>query len=182
MTGDLSPIGPAAPPAVTTPSAPAVYCTRCGTARPAQAQFCPNCGWQFSTGAPAPFAQPAAAGPPAPSGGPPPPPPPPGYLPPPAPYPQPPTPYPQPPAGYSPPVAHRGTNGFAVAGLVLGILWIYWIGSVLALIFGYVAKGQIDRSHGTEAGGGLAIAAIVLGWIGVGVGALVLVVLAISNS
>ena len=28
--------------------------------------------------------------------------------------------------------------------MVLGILWIYWIGSILALVFGYVAKGQID--------------------------------------
>ncbi len=171
MTGDRPPAG--SPPATT----PAVYCTRCGTARPAHAQFCPNCGWQFSTGAISAFVQPAVAGPPPATGEPPPPPPPPGYVPPPAPYPHLPVGH-----GYGPPVAHRGTNGFAVAGLVLGIIWIYWIGSVLALIFGYIAKGQIDRSHGTEAGGGLAIAAIVLGWIGVGTAALVLVILAISNS
>ena len=62
-----------------------------------------------------------------------------------------------------------GTNGFAIASLVLGILWLYWIGSVLALVFGYVAKGQIDRAGGQQAGRGLAIAGIVLGWIGVGV-------------
>jgi Domain of unknown function (DUF4190) len=82
-----------------------------------------------------------------------------------APYGQP---YP-PPYGY--PLAQR-TNGMAIASMVLGILWIYWIGSILALIFGYMAKNQI-RERG-EAGSGMATAGIVLGWIGVGILALVL--------
>ncbi len=70
------------------------------------------------------------------------------------------------PYGY-PPVVLQRTNGLAVASLVLGILWLYWIGSVLALVFGYVAKKQI-RERG-EGGGGLATAGIVLGWVGVGI-------------
>jgi hypothetical protein len=58
------------------------------------------------------------------------------------------------------------TNGLAVASLVLGILWVFWIGSILALIFGYVARKQImERNQG---GAGLAIAGIVLGWVGIG--------------
>jgi Domain of unknown function (DUF4190) len=61
------------------------------------------------------------------------------------------------------------TNGLAIASMVLGILWLYWIGSVLALIFGYVARGQIKRSEGRESGGGMAVAGIVLGWIGVAI-------------
>src|SRR5581483_6890252 len=73
------------------------------------------------------------------------------------------------PPTYSLPAGAQSTNGFAIASLVLGILWLYWIGSVLALVFGYVAKGQIDRSGGYQGGRGLAIAGIVLGWIGVGV-------------
>jgi hypothetical protein len=60
------------------------------------------------------------------------------------------------------------TNGFAVAALVLGILWLYGVGSILALIFGYVAKSQIDASGGTQQGRGIAVAGIVLGWVGVG--------------
>jgi len=60
------------------------------------------------------------------------------------------------------------TNGFAIASLVLGILWIYWIGSILALVFGYIAKHQIEQSGGRETGAGMAIAGIVLGWIGIG--------------
>ena len=58
------------------------------------------------------------------------------------------------------------TNGLAVASMVLGILCLYGIGSVLALVFGYQAKGQIERSGGRESGRGMAIAGIVLGWIG----------------
>lgn len=85
----------------------------------------------------------------------------------PPPYGQPP--YGQPPYGhggyaYAPP---RSTNGFAIASMVLGILWIYWIGSILALIFGYVARNQIRA--GNQQGDGMAIAGIVLGWIGVGI-------------
>lgn len=55
----------------------------------------------------------------------------------------------------------------AIASMVLGIVWIYWVGSALALVFGYLAKKQI-RERG-EAGGGMATAGIVLGWIGVGI-------------
>ncbi|NEK60631.1 DUF4190 domain-containing protein [Geodermatophilus sabuli] len=77
-----------------------------------------------------------------------------------------------PPYGYPYPPPQR-TNGLAIASMVLGILWLYWIGSILALVFGYVAKNQI-RERG-DAGGGMATAGIVLGWVGVGVFALVLV-------
>src|SRR4030095_17032574 len=69
---------------------------------------------------------------------------------------------------YAPTPTQTRTNGFSIAALALGILWVWWVGSILALIFGYVAKSQIDRSHGTESGRGMAIAGIVLGWIGVG--------------
>jgi hypothetical protein len=63
--------------------------------------------------------------------------------------------------------------------MVLGILWIYWIGSILALIFGYVARKQIRERH--EGGGGMATAGIVLGWVGVGVVALLLFVGLLSS-
>ena len=72
------------------------------------------------------------------------------------------------------------TNGYAVAGLVLGILWLGWLGSILALIFGYVAKRQIEASHRTQDGNGMAVAAIVLGWIGIAV-LIVVIVLAVAG-
>jgi hypothetical protein len=61
----------------------------------------------------------------------------------------------------------------AIASLVVGILWIFWVGSVLALVFGYIARDQIRRTG--EGGDGQAIAGIVLGWIGVGILALAVV-------
>ena len=64
-------------------------------------------------------------------------------------------------------VTQPRTNGLAVASLVLGIVWLWWIGSILALVFGYPARAQIRRSHGQQSGEGLAIAGIVLGWVGV---------------
>jgi hypothetical protein len=85
--------------------------------------------------------------------------------------------------GYAPVfVPATKTNGFSIASLVLGILWIYWIGSILALVFGYVAKSQIDRSGGLQSGRGMAIAGIVLGWIGVGILILVIALVIVGVS
>ncbi len=52
--------------------------------------------------------------------------------------------------------------------MVLGILWIYWVGSLLAVIFGHIALAKIKSSAGLQQGRGMAIAGIVLGWVGVG--------------
>jgi hypothetical protein len=59
------------------------------------------------------------------------------------------------------------TNGSATAALVFGILGLLiGILSVPALVFGYSARRQIDGSGGVQGGRGMAIAGIVLGWIG----------------
>lgn len=80
---------------------------------------------------------------------------------------------PQQPYGYPyPPAPARSTNGMAIAAMVLGIVWVYWIGSILAVIFGHVALNEIRRTK--QGGEGMAIAGIVLGWIGVGILAIVL--------
>ena len=83
---------------------------------------------------------------------------------------QPPWPGPYPPP-YPPPypyyVASPSTNGFAIAALVLGILWVYWIGSILAVVFGHIALVQ-TRERG-QRGRGMAIAGLVLGNIGLAV-------------
>jgi hypothetical protein len=60
--------------------------------------------------------------------------------------------------------ANPGTNGLAIAALVLGILWLYWVGSILAVIFGHIALSQIR--HTGQRGRGLAIAGLVLGYVG----------------
>ena len=84
-----------------------------------------------------------------------------------------------PPVVYVQPSPTTKTNGMAIAALVLGIVFIYGVGSILALVFGYQAKGQIDRSNGTETGRGMAVAGIVLGWIGIGL--ILLIIIAVSS-
>ena len=72
---------------------------------------------------------------------------------------------------HSAPSTMRTTNGFAVAALVLGILgWsmLPVLGSIGAIIFGHIARGQIRRSNGNEDGDGLALAGLILGWVSVG--------------
>ena len=101
--------------------------------------------------------------------------PPPGYGHPQQPPPQYPQQYQQ---GYQPGPGPQKTNGMAVASLVLGLLWVCSVGSILAVIFGYMALKQIDRSEGREGGRGLAITGIVLGWIGVALLVLYLILLA----
>jgi hypothetical protein len=97
-------------------------------------------------------------------------------------YPQAPPPvygYYQTPAYQMPAYPVRQTNGLAIASMILGILWLYWLGSVLALIFGLVAMVQIKRKD--EDGRGMAIAGIILGGIGVGVLALVIIVASVGS-
>ena len=121
--------------------------------------------------------------PPPPPAGPPPassPPPPPPAAPTPPPAPAPPA-YGQPPSGYGYQSTPR-TNGLAIASLVLGIAQIFLciIGGILALVFGYISRRQIDESGGTQGGRGMAIAGIILGWIGIGLGVAYIVVIIIA--
>jgi len=52
------------------------------------------------------------------------------------------------------------TNGLAIASLVLGILWLFWLGSLVGLILGLVALKQIKVRN--QGGRGIAIAGVVL--------------------
>jgi hypothetical protein len=78
------------------------------------------------------------------------------------------------------PQAARSTNGLAIASMVLGILWLYWLGSILALVFGYIALRQIKQRH--QAGRGMAIAGTVLGWCGVAFLVLAVIGAVVSHS
>lgn len=51
---------------------------------------------------------------------------------------------------------------------ILGLTLLPLVGSIVALIVGYMAKKDIRESNGTIGGDGLATTGIVLGWIGVG--------------
>ena len=60
------------------------------------------------------------------------------------------------------------TSGLGIASMVLGILWLFWLGSLLAVIFGHISLSQI-RKDSSISGRGMAIAGLTLGWIGIGV-------------
>lgn len=60
-------------------------------------------------------------------------------------------------------VQNTGTNGMAIASFVCAFLC-----SLLAVIFGHIALSQIGKTG--QGGRGLAIAGLVLGYIGVGIG------------
>lgn len=62
----------------------------------------------------------------------------------------------------------RQTSSLAVTSLVSGILgWtlLPFIGTVVAIITGHMARNAIRQSSGQLEGDGLAVAGLVLGWV-----------------
>jgi hypothetical protein len=136
--------------------------------------------------APDPFAPPDLSAPP-------------GYAAPP-PYPAPPypaPPYPAPPYGgpppYPPPGAWPGpanpyagpsTNGLAITSLVLGLVGPFTcgIGSVVAIVLGFVSRDQVKRSWGHQTGSGMATAGIVLGFLGAALWLFVMIVAVVDSA
>ena len=108
-----------------------------------------------------------------------------------------PPPPPPPPYGYGPPppygpqygYARRQpqTEGTAITALVLSIAsfmlwWLFGLGVVLAIVAVALcpsAKRKIDASGGALTGTGLVTAARIIGWINIGLTALVVVILVI---
>ena len=66
---------------------------------------------------------------------------------------------------------YRQTSVLAVTSLVFGILgWtlLPFLGSVVAVICGHMARGEIRRSQGAMEGDGFAVAGLVLGYLVIG--------------
>ncbi len=79
------------------------------------------------------------------------------------------------PYGY---LAAPKTNGLAIASLVCSFFfWLYGIGAVLAIVFGFIARSQIKRSAGMQRGGGMALAGIIIGFAGIVIGVVLAVVI-----
>ncbi|HOQ38622.1 MAG TPA: DUF4190 domain-containing protein [Acetivibrio sp.] len=80
------------------------------------------------------------------------------------------------------------TNSFAIASLVLGILslplmcccYTGIIPGILGIIFGFLAKGKIKASNGLEKGDGFALAGIILGFIGLGLAILGIIIAVVT--
>lgn len=92
------------------------------------------------------------------------------------PYGQPPyTPY-----GAGPYAQPRGTNALAIASLVASLVWVCGIGSIAAIIMGHIARSQAKRTG--EQGEGMALAGLILGYLGIGIVIAYIVVLVIAYS
>ena len=67
------------------------------------------------------------------------------------------------------------TSAWSIISLISGISnfvgFPFW-GALVALITGYVAKSEIEKSHGRIGGERLARAGLILGWVGMGLGLL----------
>ncbi|HWI21956.1 MAG TPA: DUF4190 domain-containing protein [Baekduia sp.] len=98
-------------------------------------------------------------------------------------------------AAPAPPTANvpggsKDGNGKAVVSMVLGIAGLpvccpILIPSILAIVFGHMAKGDMDRSGNTSSNRGMATAGIIMGWIGAvlfALGAGLLILLTILGS
>lgn len=71
--------------------------------------------------------------------------------------------------------AIRRTSSLAVVSLVAGLLgWTLapWIGSIVAIVTGHMARSEIRRDPEGVEGDGLAIAGLVLGWLMIGLSVL----------
>ena len=92
-------------------------------------------------------------------------------------------------AGTYAPGGAQQSSGKATASLVLGILGLTFcpivITSILAIVFGYSGRSEIDASGGRLGNRGMATAGIVLGWIGIALcalGILLLIILLIVGA
>jgi len=71
-------------------------------------------------------------------------------------------------------------SGLAICSLVLGILSLVGLGllsGIPAVICGHMAQSRIKRSAGALGGGDLAVAGLIIGYVGTVVVSLVIVVL-----
>lgn len=71
-------------------------------------------------------------------------------------------------------------DGLAIASLVLGILWMWGLGSVLAVIFGHVSFANAKRAYRKPSG--LTIAGLVLGYAGIALAVIMGIVVAMASS
>jgi hypothetical protein len=66
------------------------------------------------------------------------------------------------------------TNGHAIASLFLSIIWLFGIGSIVAIVLAFRALREIRESNGEQGGRVLALAGIGIGIAGLGSTALML--------
>lgn len=78
--------------------------------------------------------------------------------------------------------APHQNSGKATASLVCGVLFFFWPAAVAAVILGHIALSDIKKSAGRLAGHGMAVAGLVLGYLGLSfIPILIIAAIAIPN-
>jgi hypothetical protein len=77
------------------------------------------------------------------------------------------------------PMAQQKTSGMAIASLVCGIVNVFPL-SLIAIVLGHISLSQIKKSAGQIQGKGLAIAGLVLGYLGIVAIPFILIIAAIA--
>ncbi len=71
-------------------------------------------------------------------------------------------------------------NGLAIAAMVCSFFfWIYGLGAILGIVFGFIARSQIKKSNGTQRGEGMALAGIIIGFAGIVIGIILIIVVVV---
>ena len=82
-----------------------------------------------------------------------------------------------PPSADVPAPSPKQTSTLAIISLVSGILgWslLPWVGSLVAIVAGHMARSEIRKNPDTREGDGMAVAGLVLGWASFIIGLLVI--------
>ena len=72
------------------------------------------------------------------------------------------------------------TSGKAIFSLICGIFFLFPPSAIVAVIFGHLSRSEIRRSAGKLAGKGMALAGVILGYVGVALTVMWIVLIGIS--
>jgi type IV pilus assembly protein PilA len=72
------------------------------------------------------------------------------------------------------------TSGKAIASLIFGLFFFMFPASILAIIFGHISLSDIRKSAGRLKGRGIAIAGLILGYLGIAAIPIILIIAAIA--
>jgi len=78
------------------------------------------------------------------------------------------------------PVGAQQTSGMALASLIFGLFFFIFPAPVLAVILGHISNSQIRKSAGRLKGAGMSLAGMILGYVGIALVPIILIIAAVA--